>query len=241
MGLKKIFIILMIIYVVAMIGAMFIFKKKTKKEKFEPEKYRYIPANGTKWNLNQMLYGMIDERVLVILLVSYLFFVLIAECILLASGSAQVKNTFFYVFLFAFPLVSAGIGFSVFALIRKSNRKTDYVQQLLRNSLPYSDVAPDALRWNLEEDIKNGLVFHTKRVNFSSNYIFISKSAVAFSPIAVPLKNIAEIRYKGHLRGNVYVVNCILKDQREVKMVFSNIWPNQFIAMMKYYNIRVVW
>lgn len=208
---------------------------------FEPEKYRYIPENRIKWNLNQMLYEMVDERVLVILLVLYLFLVVIAECILLASGSTQVKSTFFYVVLFGFPVVSTGIGFGVFALIKKANRETDYVQQLLRNSLPYSDVAPDALRWNLVEDIKSGLVFHTRRVNFSTNYIFISKSEVAFSPIAIPLKNIAEIRYKGHLRGNIYVVNCILKDQREVKMVFSNIWPNQFIAMMKYYNICVVW
>lgn len=200
MNLKSIFIILMIVYVFVLIIGMFLHRNKEKRWKFEPEKYRYIPKNGTKWNLNQMLYEMIDERVLVIFLVLYLFLVWIMECIVLASIGMKANETIYSVILFMFPVTSTVIGVGVFWWIKKANREKDYVQELLRNSLSYSCVSKDVLVWKLEEDIKNGLLFRTKKVNFSEHYIFISKSEVFFSPIAIPLNKIKEIRYKGHLK-----------------------------------------
>ena len=89
--------------------------------------------------------------------------------------------------------------------------------------------------------IKDGILIHTKRVNFSQNYIFISRSRMVFSPIAIPLNSIAQIRYAGHNRGGIFIVQAVLKDGRIVEMSFNNLASDRFIAMINYFNIPVKW
>ena len=117
----------------------------------------------------------------------------------------------------------------------------DYVKELLQNSLPYANCKSDVLEDVLQNEIKNGILIHTKRVNFSQNYIFISRSSMIFSPIAIALNSIAQIRYVGHNRGGIFIVQAVLKDGRRVEMAFNKLASYKFIAMINYYNISVKW
>ncbi len=238
---KQIVIILIFVVTIMSSLGLVIGVAKDKKWRFQPEKYQYIPSPNKPWNLNQMLYYMMDERVLIILLSLYLSIVFILDIFLIGMIIMGTQDVSLYIMSIVFPIGSIGLGFWIYFSIKKANKKKDYVRELLKNSMPYTAYQEDVLVKRLEEDIRNGLLFHTRKVNFSHHYMFISNSAGSFSPIAILLTDIEEIRYDRHIKGGVFIVKCILKDKREVKVVFSNMMPREFIAMVKYFGIRVKW
>lgn len=219
----------------------FVSINREKKWKFNPDEYRFVPDKNKKWNLNVMLQGMTDQGVLWIVATLYLFIIILMEIMFIVGVPEHLRNAGYPWIVIGFPFLSIGTLVGVSLLITRERQKKDYVKTLLHNSLPYANCKSDELEAVLENEIKDGILIHTKRVNFSQNYIFISRSRMVFSPIAIPLNSIAQIRYAGHNRGGIFIVQAVLKDGRIVEMSFNNLASDRFIAMINYFNIPVKW
>lgn len=238
---KQIAITLIIIAVIMSLLYVLLLINRNKKWKFQPEKYRYIPDKNEPWNLKQLLYNMVDERFLVIMFSMYLLLVLVIEILFfggIMTGTAGIR---LYVMSLIFPIWAIGMGVFFYISIKKVIKVRDYIQELVKNSLQYADCLEEEFIRRLEEDIKDGLLFHTKKVNFSQHYMFISNSSFAFSPIAIALNDIEEVRYDRHIKGGVFIVKCLMKDKREIRVAFSNMVPAEFISMIRYFGIKVQW
>lgn len=242
MNIEQICIVLFCILQVAItVIVMLLYLNRDKKWKFNPNEYRFVPDKDKKWNLNVMLQGMTDQGVLWIVAALYLFFIIMMEIVLIWGVPEHLRDAGYPWIVIVFPFLSIGILVGAFLLISRERQKKDYVKTLLRNSLPYANCKSDELEAVLGNEIKDGILIHTKRVNFSQNYIFISRSRMVFSPIAIPLNSIEQIRYAGHNRGGIFIVQAVLKDERIVEMSFSNLASNKFIAMINYFNIHIKW
>lgn len=227
---------MLVFVIVLLIGT-----NRAKKWKFNPSEYQFTPDKKQEWNLNVMLQGMTDLGVLWIAAVFYLFTFLLMEVVLIVAVPEHLKDASFYVMVIVFPFLSIGILIVVVYLINRKRQRQDYVKILLKNSLPYVSVEESILESILENEIKDGILIHTKRVNFTKNYIFIGKSRIKFSPIAIALKSIARINYVGHNRGGIFIVEAALKDGRKIEIVFNRLAAYKFIAMVNYFNIPVKW
>lgn len=234
-------ILLCTLQMAAMVIVMLVCANRAKKWKFNPDEYRYVPDKNKKWNLNVMLQGMTDLGVLWIVGALYLSFIILMEIVFIVGVPEHLRDARYPWIVIGFPFLSIGALAGVSLLIIRESQKKDYVKTLLHNSLPYANCQSDELEAVLENEIKDGILIHTKRVNFSQNYIFISRSRMVFSPIAIPLNRIAQIRYVGHNRGGIYIVQAELKDGRRVEMSFNNLASYKFIAMINYYNIPIKW
>ncbi|MBQ1172198.1 MAG: hypothetical protein IIX48_06345 [Lachnospiraceae bacterium] len=241
MSIEQICILFCILQILVMVIVMLACANRAKKWKFNPNEYRFVPDKNKKWNLNVMLQGMTDQGVLWIVAALYLFIIILMEIVFIVGVPEYLRDAGYPWIVIGFPFLSIGTLVGVSLLIIRGSQKKDYVKTLIYNSLPYANCKSDELEAVLENEIKDGVLIHTKRVNFSQNYIFISRSRMVFSPIAIALNSIAQIRYAGHNRGGIYIVQAELKDGRRVEMSFNNLASYKFIAMINYYNIPIKW
>lgn len=239
--MQQIGIVISIFLVMIMATILIIGTKRAKKWKFNPSEYQFTPDRKHKWNLNIMLHEMTDWGVLWVISIFYLFMFLLIEIVLVVAVPNHLIDASFYGMVIAFPFISIGILVGVVCLIRRKQQGKDYVKLLLVNSLPYVNVEKSVLESILENEIKDGILIHTKRVNFTQNYIFITKSRMKFSPIAIELKNIAQINYVGHNRGGIFIAEAVLKDGRKIEISFNRLPAYKFITMISYFGIQVKW